>query len=107
MRAKLVAAASIVAALLCTAAAAQTVPNPLAPPVGRRATPPATTAPAPAPPAATSSRQPSAGQLAVRERMKRCGAEWRQAKAAGGVPAGQKWPQYWSACNTRLKGANG
>jgi hypothetical protein len=49
--------------------------------------------------------QPSAGQLAVRERQKKCGAEWKEAKAAGKVEKGMKWPQYWSACNKRLKGA--
>jgi hypothetical protein len=49
--------------------------------------------------------QPSAGQLAVRERQKKCGAEWKEAKAAGKIEKGMKWPQYWSACNKRLKGA--
>jgi hypothetical protein len=48
-------------------------------------------------------RQPSAGLMAARERQKKCGAEWKEAKAAGKVPQGQKWPQYWSACNKRLK----
>ena len=47
--------------------------------------------------------QPSAGQLAVRERQKKCGAEWKEAKAAGKIEKGMKWPQYWSACNKRLK----
>jgi len=43
------------------------------------------------------------GQIAVRERQRKCGAEWtalpkeEQAKQKGG------WPKYWSACNTRLK----
>lgn len=49
-------------------------------------------------------RQPTSGQMAERDRMKRCGAEWRADKAAGKVPAGQTWPKYWSACNARLKG---
>jgi hypothetical protein len=49
--------------------------------------------------------QPSAGQLAVRERQKKCGAEWKEAKAAGKIEKGMKWPQYWSACTKRLKGA--
>jgi hypothetical protein len=48
--------------------------------------------------------QPSAGQLAMRERQKKCGAEWKEAKAAGKIEKGMKWPQYWSACNKRLKG---
>ncbi len=43
------------------------------------------------------------GQKAARTRQKQCGAEWKKLKAAGQVPAGQKWPQFWSACNARLK----
>jgi hypothetical protein len=50
-------------------------------------------------------RQPSAGQLAARERAKKCGAEWQEAKAAGKIEKGMKWPKYWSACNKRLKAA--
>ena len=49
-------------------------------------------------------REPSAGQLSARDRQKKCGAEWKEAKAANKVPPGQKWPQFWSACNKRLKG---
>lgn len=45
----------------------------------------------------------SAGQIAARQRIKQCAAEWHSDKAAGTLPAGQKWPQFWSACNTRLK----
>jgi hypothetical protein len=37
------------------------------------------------------------------DRRKKCSAEWKEAKAAGKT-AGQKWPQFYSACNTRLKG---
>jgi hypothetical protein len=37
------------------------------------------------------------------ERRKKCSEEWKAAKAAG-TTAGQKWPQFYSACNTRLKG---
>jgi hypothetical protein len=50
-------------------------------------------------------KEPSAGMQAMRERQKKCGAEWKDAKAAGKVEKGMKWPQYWSACNKRLKGA--
>lgn len=48
-------------------------------------------------------RAPTEAQLALRDRQKRCGAEWRTAKAAGKIEKGMKWPQYWSACNKRLK----
>jgi len=47
----------------------------------------------------------SPAQAAMRERQKKCGAEWKAAKAAGKIQKGQTWPQYWSACNKRLKGA--
>jgi hypothetical protein len=50
-------------------------------------------------------KPPTPGQLAARERLKKCGAEWKAAKAAGKIEKGMKWPQYWSACNKRLKGA--
>ncbi len=53
---------------------------------------------------AKAKKPPTAGQLAARERAKKCGAEWKAAKAAGKIDKGQKWPQYWSACNKRLKG---
>lgn len=53
--------------------------------------------------AARSTREPTAGQMAARERQKRCGAEWKEAKA-GNKTGGLKWPQYWSRCNARLKG---
>lgn len=48
-------------------------------------------------------REPTAGQLARQERQKKCGMEWKEARAAG-TTGGLKWPQFWSKCNTRLKG---
>jgi len=50
-------------------------------------------------------KPPSAGQKAMRERQRKCGAEWKAAKAAGKVEKGMTWPKYWSACNKRLKSA--
>ncbi len=44
-----------------------------------------------------------AGSSSARSRQKQCAAQWRELKSAGQVPEGQKWPQFWSACNTRLK----
>ena len=55
---------------------------------------------------ADAKKEPSAGMLAMRERQKKCGAEWKEAKAAGKIEKGQKWPQFWSACNKRLKPAD-
>ena len=51
-------------------------------------------------------REPTAKQLAARERQAKCSAEWKAAKAAGKLEPGLKWPKFWSACNARLKGQN-
>jgi hypothetical protein len=48
-------------------------------------------------------RQPSAAQQAMYAREKKCGQMWKADSAAHRIPAGQKWPQYWSACNKRIK----
>jgi hypothetical protein len=80
-------AAGLVAASLCGSAVAQNAPA-------------ATT---PAPKAAATKKPVSSGQQAMRERQKKCGAEWKEAKAAGKVEKGMSWPKYWSACNKRLK----
>ena len=53
--------------------------------------------------AAKTAREPTAGQMAARQRQKTCGAEWKDAKATGKT-GGLKWPQYYSKCNSRLKG---
>lgn len=53
--------------------------------------------------AAKTAREPTAGQMAARQRQKTCGAEWKNAKATGKT-GGLKWPQYYSKCNARLKG---
>jgi hypothetical protein len=58
---------------------------------------------APAKNEAKAKKAPSPGQLAARERQKKCAVEWKAAKAAGKIEKGQKWPQFWSACNKRLK----
>lgn len=69
-------------------------------------------APAAAPAAADATakaktkKPPSPGQVAMRERQKKCAAEWKQAKADGKLEKGMKWPKFWSACNKRLKGAS-
>jgi hypothetical protein len=55
---------------------------------------------------AASARTPSAATSAMRTRQKQCAAEWKEAKSAGKVEAGMKWPKYWSACNKRLKSSS-
>ena len=66
----------------------------------------AQTTPATSTPAVTTTKKPASGGLAAaRERQKKCGAEWKEAKKAGKVEKGMTWPKYWSACNKRLKSA--
>ena len=48
-------------------------------------------------------KQLSPGQIAVRERQRKCGAEWRGLSKDEQAKKGGTWPKYWSACNTRLK----
>ena len=54
---------------------------------------------------AKTKKEPSAGQLAARERQKKCAAEWKETKAAGKTEKGATWPKFWSDCNKRLKAA--
>ena len=60
-----------------------------------------------APAATTTTAKPkkpqSPAMQAMRERQKKCGAEWKEAKAAGKIEKGTTWPKFWSACNKRLK----
>ena len=53
--------------------------------------------------AARTRREPTASQKAARERQRKCGVEWKEAKAANRTGS-MKWPQFWSRCNARLKG---
>lgn len=41
---------------------------------------------------AKTKKDPSAGQLATRERQKMCGAEWKEAKAGNKIEKGTTWP---------------
>jgi hypothetical protein len=49
-------------------------------------------------------KEPTAAQLAARERMSKCSGEWKEARAGGKLAKDTKWPKFWSECNTRLKG---
>jgi len=49
-------------------------------------------------------KEPTAAQMATRERMTKCSAEWKEMKAGGKMESGMKWPKFWSACNARMKG---
>ena len=59
-----------------------------------------------APSAAPAAKAPSPGQTAARDRQKKCGAEWRGLTDVQKTAQGPKWPQFWSACNKRLKGGD-
>ena len=48
-------------------------------------------------------KEPTAAQLAARERMSKCSLEWKEARAGGKMAKDMKWPAFWSACNKRLK----
>jgi len=52
-------------------------------------------------PASTAGKTP--GEIAFQQRIHECANEWQSEKAAGTLPSGSKWPQFWSACNTQLK----
>jgi len=54
---------------------------------------------------AKTQKEPSAGQVAARDRQKKCATEWKDAKAAGKIEKGSTWPKFWSDCNKRLKAA--
>lgn len=79
------------------ATAAPAAPAPVQP------APSSTRTAAPAPASTPAGKPASSGRVAEQDRMRDCGRQWKVAKAGGQVPAGQKWPQYWSACNARLK----
>jgi len=51
-------------------------------------------------------KEPSPGQVAARERQKKCAAEWKEQKAANKIEKGATWPKFWSDCNKRLKAAS-
>ena len=54
---------------------------------------------------AKAKKEPSAGQVAARDRQQKCATEWKDAKAAGKIEKGSSWPKFWSDCNKRLKAA--
>jgi hypothetical protein len=80
----------------------KTTAAPAPAPTAAPAPKPVAAAPAAAKPAAAPSTGGKAGEVT---RIKACGADWKADKAAGKVPAGMKWPQYWSDCDKRKKAA--
>lgn len=103
-------ALALAAALVASGAFAQTTPapqNPLRPQATPRATTQPQTAPAPQAQAAPTGeqrpkRQRSEAQLANDNRMRACGAEWRQNKAALAAQ-GKTWRVFNVECRARLK----
>lgn len=99
--AALISLTSTVAFAQATAPAA----NPLRRPAPAATQPAATPAPAQAAPEAAKPKAKRTSEKSTgdfKERRTRCSAEWKAAKAANKT-GGQKWPQFFSACNTRLK----
>src|SRR5215467_6188325 len=47
--------------------------------------------------------KPANARRAEYARERACAADWKAAKAAGGVTAGMTWPTYWSECDQRKK----
>lgn len=95
--------AALVAALTLPAfgALAQT-PNPLQQRPAVRQIPPAT-APAAAPTAPAAAAKPKAAAGGdFKARRTQCSQDWKTAKA-NNTTGGDKWPQFFSKCNTRLK----
>jgi hypothetical protein len=74
-------------------------------PVGAAPAPSTPTTAAPSAGAATGAKPAtgSPGRQAMIARERACGGEWKADKAAGRIPAGMKWPQYWSECDKRKK----
>jgi hypothetical protein len=66
---------------------------------------PAATTTEKTPKAAPTAAKPKDGHEAEVARERACAKDWKADKAAGKVPAGMKWPQYWSACDQRKKAA--
>ena len=82
------------------AQATSPVTNPLRRPAPAAAQPAAQPATPAAPEATARGKAKASGDF--KERRTRCSGEWKAAKAANKT-GGQKWPQFFSACNTRLK----
>lgn len=99
-------AAAAPAAPAPAAPAAAAPAAPATPPVASsKVVPPEPGTPEAAKPDTADAKKLTPGQIAARERIKKCGGMWQADKAANKIPAGQKWPQYWSACNKKLKAA--
>jgi hypothetical protein len=90
-------------ALPATALIAQT-PNPLQPrPAVRQIPAPTQTAPStPVQAPATAAKPKAAASGDFKARRTQCSAEWKTAKA-NNTTGGDKWPQFFSKCNTKLK----
>lgn len=77
--------------------------NPLRRPAPTAAQPAATPAPASEAPATVKPKRTSEKSSGdFKARRTQCSSDWKAAKAANKTN-GQKWPQFFSACNTRLK----
>ena len=104
------AAAIVIAAPLCLGAAlakeqAKTPPAAAkTAPSAAKASPPPAAAKSPAKPN-FEMREPAGGATPGKQRQKACIAEWRALSAPEKTAQGPGWPQFYSKCVKRLKGA--
>ncbi|WP_460451601.1 hypothetical protein [Alsobacter sp. SYSU BS001988] len=100
MKTRLIALTALFIASALPVSAQTTSTNPLKKPAPAAAAPAAAPA-APAAPAAAApaseAKKPSEAQMASRNRMKECGAEWQTMKKAGKTE-GKTWRQFSSEC---------
>ncbi|WP_406853809.1 hypothetical protein ABEG18_14710 [Alsobacter sp. KACC 23698] len=96
MKTRLIAFTALFIAAALPVSAQTTSTNPLKKPAPAAAAPAAPAAPATAAPA-TEAKKPSEAQMASRNRMKECGAEWQTMKKAGKTE-GKTWRQFSSEC---------
>ena len=57
--------------------------------------------------AAKAKRPLTAGQKAYHERVRQCGAEWKELNKSGKREKGMTWLKFRSECNKRLKAKSG
>ena len=103
------AAAITIAAPLCLGAAiakeqAKTPSATKPAPPAAKASPPPAAAKSPAKPT-FETREPAGGATPGKQRQKACIAEWRALSAPEKTAQGPGWPQFYSKCVKRLKGA--
>jgi hypothetical protein len=76
---------------------------PMAPAYAEMAAPTKETTKSKKEPAKKETKSEDKSGMSGADRRKKCSEEWKAAKDASKT-GGKKWPQFYSECNTRLKG---